>query len=175
MLSQLAEVGYSPTDITHLAFSHYHYDHTANANVFAGSTWLVRQVERDAMFAEKPPGSAAIDVFGAEEQQDDIINSDDHDVFGDGTVVIKLRQGNAGPSGAIRQTAEDRRRRAVRGFVPFPGSAQAQARDDVRFRQAQTPWRGRRSRTFSENRCAMWIQHDYIGNARLKKAPDYYE
>jgi Metallo-beta-lactamase superfamily len=39
--AQLAEVGYSPSDITYLALSHYHYDHTANANEFAASTWLV--------------------------------------------------------------------------------------------------------------------------------------
>jgi glyoxylase-like metal-dependent hydrolase (beta-lactamase superfamily II) len=37
--------------LTYLALSHYHYDHTANANEFAGATWLVRQVERDARFA----------------------------------------------------------------------------------------------------------------------------
>lgn len=53
--TQLAEVGYSPADITYLGLSHYHFDHTANANDFAGATWLVRQNERDAMFAEKPP------------------------------------------------------------------------------------------------------------------------
>jgi glyoxylase-like metal-dependent hydrolase (beta-lactamase superfamily II) len=53
---QLAEVGYSPADITYLALSHYHYDHAANANEFADATWLVRQEERDDMFAESPPG-----------------------------------------------------------------------------------------------------------------------
>ena len=53
--SQLAAAGYAPADITYLALSHYHYDHTANANLFAASTWLVRPVERDAMFAAKPP------------------------------------------------------------------------------------------------------------------------
>jgi glyoxylase-like metal-dependent hydrolase (beta-lactamase superfamily II) len=36
---QLAEIGYKPTDIAYLALSHYHYDHSANANQFAGSTW----------------------------------------------------------------------------------------------------------------------------------------
>src|SRR5580704_1913820 len=40
---QLAEVGYKPADITYLALSHYHYDHSANANAFAGSTWLVQR------------------------------------------------------------------------------------------------------------------------------------
>ena len=52
--AQLAASGYSPRDVTHLALSHYHWDHTANANAFAGATWLVRQSERDAMFADKP-------------------------------------------------------------------------------------------------------------------------
>ena len=51
---QLAEAGYLPADITYVAFSHYHWDHTANGNDFAGATWLVRQVERDAMFSVKP-------------------------------------------------------------------------------------------------------------------------
>src|SRR5271170_2187866 len=53
--SQLAEIGYAPGDITYLAHSHYHSDHIANSNEFAGSTWLVRPVERDAMFVDKPP------------------------------------------------------------------------------------------------------------------------
>src|SRR3984893_9204618 len=48
---QLAELGYPPSKIRYIAMSHYHYDHTANANSFADSTWLVRRVERDAMFA----------------------------------------------------------------------------------------------------------------------------
>ena len=39
--AQLAEIGYSPKDITYLALSHYHFDHTANANDFQGSTWIV--------------------------------------------------------------------------------------------------------------------------------------
>src|SRR5262245_22570205 len=55
LTAQLAGIGYAPADVTYLAFSHYHYDHTGNGNAFAGSTWLVRKVERDAMFSDKPP------------------------------------------------------------------------------------------------------------------------
>jgi len=51
LLHQLAEIGYTPRDITYLALSHYHGDHVANANLFAGSTWIVQKIERDAMFA----------------------------------------------------------------------------------------------------------------------------
>jgi glyoxylase-like metal-dependent hydrolase (beta-lactamase superfamily II) len=51
---QLEAIGYEPEDIKYIAFSHYHIDHTANANMFAGSTWLVPQAERDIMFSDKP-------------------------------------------------------------------------------------------------------------------------
>ena len=35
LTSQLAGAGFKPSDVTHLALSHYHWDHTADANVFA--------------------------------------------------------------------------------------------------------------------------------------------
>src|SRR5438067_2244960 len=57
LLPQLAALGYTPADITYLALSHYHSDHTANANLFAGSTWLVRKEDRDVMFGTPPPGT----------------------------------------------------------------------------------------------------------------------
>src|ERR1051326_2223075 len=43
LLPQLAAIGYTPADITYLALSHYHGDHVANANAFAGSTWIVQE------------------------------------------------------------------------------------------------------------------------------------
>src|SRR5258708_941558 len=49
LLPQLAAIGYTPADITYLALSHYHGDHTANANAFASSTWIVQKIEREAM------------------------------------------------------------------------------------------------------------------------------
>ncbi len=51
LTTQLAALGYRPGDITFLAMSHYHADHTANANLFAASTWIVQQAEYDAMFS----------------------------------------------------------------------------------------------------------------------------
>src|SRR5579863_4017150 len=53
--AQLAAIGYKPADITYLALSHNHYDHSANANAFAASTWLVQKAEREVMFPETPP------------------------------------------------------------------------------------------------------------------------
>src|SRR6188472_2070057 len=35
LLPQLAAAGYTPANVTYFAMSHYHSDHTANANAFA--------------------------------------------------------------------------------------------------------------------------------------------
>ena len=51
LLPQLAALGYMPADITYLALSHYHGDHVANANAFAGSIWIVQQGDGDAIIA----------------------------------------------------------------------------------------------------------------------------
>src|SRR5882762_1025888 len=75
--------------------SHYHYDHTANSNEFAGATWLVRQIERDAMFAEKPPGTTQPSTYSAlRNSKPLILKSDEYDVFADGTAVIKSAPGH---------------------------------------------------------------------------------
>ena len=100
LLPQLAALGYTPADITYLALSHYHGDHVANANSFAGSTWIVQDVEKAAMFAKqdgKAKGSNAPNpaFFGKLANSKTILlHSEDHDVFGDGTVVIKFTPGH---------------------------------------------------------------------------------
>jgi len=176
--AQLAEAGYSPSDITYLALSHYHYDHTANANAFPAATWLVRQEERDAMFAEKPPGVTQPSTYASlRNNKTVILKSDDYDVFGDGTVVIKsapghtpghqvlyvklVKTGGILLSGDLYHYPEERRLNRVPTFE---------------FNQEQTRASREAIDTFLRKTDAqLWIQHDFKANARLKKAPDYYE
>src|SRR6185369_5902620 len=100
LLPQLAALGYTPADITYLALSHYHGDHTANANAFAASTWIVQEVERKTMFAPqdgkaKGPNAPNLAYFGAlEKSKTTLLKGEDHDVFGDGTVVLKFTPGH---------------------------------------------------------------------------------
>src|ERR1700723_1152151 len=95
LLPQLAAVGYTPADIRFLAMSHYHGDHVANANAFAGSIWLVRKVERDRMFSKEPiPRSDPANYSLLKNSKTMIIDQDEHDVFGDRTVIIKSAPGH---------------------------------------------------------------------------------
>ncbi len=61
LLPQLLAIGYIPDNITYLALSHYHLDHVANANLFAGATWIVQKGDRDPIFAPRQPGSRVAD------------------------------------------------------------------------------------------------------------------
>src|SRR5262249_24939347 len=101
LLPQLAAIGYTPADITYLALSHYHGDHVANANAFAGSTWIVQKGDRDPIFAArqntgKKLGEVADPSFFTQlaKSKTMVLNGEDHDVFGDGTVVIKFTPGH---------------------------------------------------------------------------------
>jgi N-acyl homoserine lactone hydrolase len=92
---QLAAAGYKPSDVTYFVLSHYHSDHTANANDFAASTWIVQRAERDAMFAEKPQGIIQPTHYNLlKDAKTKLLNNEDFDVFGDGTVVVKSTPGH---------------------------------------------------------------------------------
>ena len=178
LAAQLAEVGYAPKDIEYLAFSHYHYDHTANANAFSGSTWLVRQVERDAMFAEKPPGVVQPAYYAALKTSETVIIEDDeHDVFGDGSVIMKAAPGHT-PGHQVLYVRLARTGGVVLSgdLYHFPEARVLKRVTIFDFDQAQTPVSREAIEAFLTRTSAqLWIQHDAIGNSRLKKAPDYYE
>jgi len=176
--SQLAAAGYAPSDITYLALSHYHYDHTANANEFAASTWLVRPIERDTMFADKPPDLLQPSTYSALRNSKTVtIKTDDYDVFGDGTVVLKATPGHTpghqvlfvkllktGPvvvAGDLYHYPEERALNRIPTFdADERQTAASRAELDVFLKKTGAQ---------------LWIQHDFNANAKLKKAPAYYE
>ena len=164
LTTQLAEAGYSAADVTYLALSHYHYDHTANANAFARATWLVRQAERDAMFAEPPPAVTHPATYAAlREGSTRIIDRDDFDVFGDGTVIIKSAPGHT-PFHQVLYV-----KLAKTGGVVLSGDLYhyAAARElkrlptfDVDQNQSALT-RAAVERFLKESGAQLWIQHDF--------------
>jgi N-acyl homoserine lactone hydrolase len=175
LLPQLAALGYPADKITYIAFSHYHFDHTANANAFAGSTWLVHAAERDAMFAASAEHIATYSRL--RNSKTIILPNTDYDVFGDGTVVIKsapghtpghqvlaLRLPKTGPvliAGDLwHYTAE---RTAAR-----PPGGEANKEETMASRAAMEAY-------LKQSGAQLWIEHDPTTFHRLKKAPDYIQ
>jgi N-acyl homoserine lactone hydrolase len=176
--AQLAEIGYSPSDINYLALSHYHYDHTANANQFASATWLVRQVERDAMFGGKFSGSLQPSTFSSLQKSKTIILKDDeYDVFGDGSVIIKAAPGHTQGHQVLYVKLAKTGGVVLSGdLYHYPAEKTLDRVPTFEFNQDQT----RASRValdafLKKTGAQLWIQHDFVGNAKLKKSPQFYE
>lgn len=178
LLPQLAAAGYRPADVTYFALSHYHADHTGNANAFAGATWITQKAERDFMFSEKPEGIIAPATYVAlKNAKTRILDNEDFDVFGDGTVrvisapghtpghqvlMVRLpKRGQVLLAGDLYHYPEER----AKGILPtfeFNADLSRAARAKVEALLKQTG-------------AELWIEHDMATHAKLPKSPDYVE
>ena len=171
---QLADIGYPPDAITYVVMSHLHFDHVANANDYAGATWIVQKADRDALDFTDRDGTAA---FSALEQSDAVVIDGDHDVFGDGAVVIKSTPGHTPGHQSL--------------FVRLAATGPVVLSGDLYHREAERtldkmpprevgPGVTAASRAaleafIEETGAQLWIQHEPMQWATLKKSPAYYE
>jgi N-acyl homoserine lactone hydrolase len=178
LLPQLAAVGYLPGDITYLSMSHYHGDHVANANSFAGATWLVRKVERDRMFATEPIPRSPLENYGElRNSKTVLIDRDEWDVFGDGTVVIKSTPGHTPGHNVLFLKLKKTGPIVLSGdLYHYPEERTLNRLPVSEFNKEQTAASRAELEIFLKKTGAqLWIEHDIIGNAKLKKAPAFYE
>lgn len=178
LTSQLAAAGYEPSDVTHLALSHYHWDHTADANTFAGAQWLVPKEEHDAMFRADPPGGTRPETYGAlKSARTTLITAAEHDVFGDGTVVIRQATGHTeGHSVLYVKLAKTGGVVLSGDLYHYPAERTLQRLPTFEVSEAETAAARAELETFlTRTRSQLWIQHDLPAHRKLKKAPEYYD
>ena len=178
LLPQLAAVGYTPADITYMATSHYHSDHTGNANAFAGSTWIVQKAERDAMFADKlPPITNPASYNKLKDSKTKILNNEDFDVFGDGTVVIKSTPGHTpGHQVLFLKLKKTGPVLLVGDLYHYPEERAAKKTPAFEFNREQSlAAREAIDKFLAQTKAQMWISHDKPTYVKGKKAPDFYE
>jgi N-acyl homoserine lactone hydrolase len=94
LLAQLDALNLAPKDITFLAFSHLHWDHTGNANLFPQATWIMNREELAAASVLPPPGGVIPETFSAYKGARNDVIENDYDVFRDGSVVILRAPGH---------------------------------------------------------------------------------
>ena len=176
--THLAQAGYAPANITYVAISHAHKDHTANLNQFAASTWLVRPVEREFMFR---PGNERVEprFYNQLERSRTIaIEKDEYDVFGDGTVVIKAAPGHTpGHEVLVLNLAKSGRIMVAGDLYHYPPERTFQRKPpDNEFNVEQSAAsRAMIEEYLKKTKTSIWIQHDFRANSTLKKSPAFYE
>ena len=177
LTDQLADSGYRPGDVTHLAFSHLHWDHTANANMFDSASWLVHPAERTFMF-EGESGSARPALYAElEDSQTVLIHSDEHDVFGDGSVVLKAAPGHSPGHQVLLVDLESTGPVVLSGdLYHYPEERTLSRLPVAEMDQAQTALsRLQVEQLLQRTGAQLWIGHDLIEHQKLRKAPEYYE
>lgn len=94
--SQLEEIGVDRHDVTRLMLSHAHFDHVGNTDLFPNAEWIVHRREFDAMFGSDDPSLGYYDRALYETLRDNptTIVEEDHDVFGDRSVLLLATPGH---------------------------------------------------------------------------------
>jgi len=178
LADQLKEIAVKPSDIDYLSVSHFHGDHTGNANMFNQSSLIMQQEEFDAAFGEKPEqfsfDPSSYNTFDKAKVK---VISGDYDVFGDGKVVIKRAIGHTpghqvlfvdleetGPivlSGDLYHFTENRTHKRVPSF---------------NFNKEQTLESMDTIESFvTDKKADLWIQHDLEQNESIKHSPEFYQ
>ncbi|WP_182915881.1 N-acyl homoserine lactonase family protein [Massilia cavernae] len=170
LAQQFKAIGYEPKDVTYLGLSHMHFDHIGNVGLFPASTLLMQDEEYEAAFG---PDSAK---YGNDPASYPTLKanpvtrlSGDHDVFGDGSVVIKRtaghtpghqslflklpKTGNILLSGDLAHFSKNWKHRRVPSFN-FDKEMSVKAMDDM-------------AKFIKDNKATLWIQHDLEQNAKM--------
>jgi glyoxylase-like metal-dependent hydrolase (beta-lactamase superfamily II) len=174
---QLQELGLSAGDVTYVAFSHLHFDHTSNANAFGASTWIMNGSELKWALGTPTPFGVEPASFSAYSKAKNQVIEGDHDVFGDGTVRILKTPGHT-PGHQVLQLQLRKS-----GTVILSGDLY-HLRDNRKFRRIPT-FNSSRAETLAsidrieriiKNRKArIVVQHDPKDFAALPKFPAYLE
>lgn len=177
LAQQLDDIQITPDQIQYLGISHFHTDHTGNANLFTQARLLIQSEEFSAAFGPEPQTYGfAPETYSALDRNKIQVLEGDHDVFGDGSVIIKKAVGHTpghqmllvklpatGPvmlSGDLYHFTSNREHRRVPAFN-FSKEQTLQSMDVM-------------EQFVKEQNAQFWIQHDLEQNQDIRHAPAFY-
>lgn len=176
--SQLKEINIDPSEVKYIALSHFHFDHSGNANLFKDSALIIQKEEFSAIYSKNakkyhfdPKSYSKLDKKKA------IVIDGDYKVFGDDLVTIiktvghtpghqslKLElesEGTVVLSGDLYHFEKNRKHKRVPGFN-FNKKTTIQSMNKIEDLLAK------------EN-ATLWIQHDPVQFTKFKLSPQFYK
>lgn len=178
LVQSLREIGVAPADIAYFAMSHSHPDHTGNANLFAHATVFMQQAEHDAAFGPEPQR------FGYNPATYDqlrhariVLLHGDHDVFGDGSVVIKSTPGHTpGHQSLLVRLPRSAPVLLAGDFVHLRANREARRVPSINFDKALSARSMEEMDDFLKRTGArLWINHDFEQSQTVPKEPAFFE
>lgn len=169
LAGQLQELGVKPSDLKAMAISHTHPDHIGNVELFPQVMLYVQKAEYEW------PGEGGAPRFNPGHPVTKL--EGDHDVFGDGTVMIISTPGHTPGHQSLLV------RLPKTGVVVLSGDA-VHFKDNWDHRRVPVMNVNKDQTVASMQHIAdilakehgqLWINHDAAQSASQKKAPEYYE
>jgi N-acyl homoserine lactone hydrolase len=177
LIEQLRSLSLTPKDVNYIAFSHFHFDHTGNANEFPDSVWIINKQELAAALSPTPPPAEVPDTFSGYKTAKTQMIDGDYDVFGDGTVRILKAPGHTPghqalelklqKTGTVILSGDLYHLRANREFARVPG---------LNWNRADTLASMDRIEKIAKNtKARVVVQHDPQDFQALPKFPAYLD
>ena len=168
LASQLEQLGVKPSDIKYLAISHTHPDHVGNVRLFPQSMLLVQKAEYEW---PAPMGMR----FKAEHPVTKLAG--DHDVFGDGSVVLLATPGHTpGHQSLFVRLAKTGALVLSGDAVHFKSNWDARVTPAMNTDATQTQASMQKiADVLAKEKAQLWINHDKAQRDSLKMAPAFYE
>ena len=172
---ELANIGLTPAAITYLAISHSHWDHVGNGNAYAGSTWLARKAEYDMMFGHAANEAAKNNYAALAHARIQYIDGD-HDVFGDGSVVLLSTPGHTPGHQSLYVKLTNTGGVVLSGDLYHYPAERLQGKMPAREYASGTPQSRKKIEEFlARTHSQLWIGHGIDWYRDAVKAPGWYD
>jgi len=178
LAESLREIGVAPADIQHFAMSHSHGDHSGNANLFGASTIYMQEAEYDAVFGAAPQKYGFLPANFEKLRGSKFVKlNGDHDVFGDGSVVIKSAPGHTPGHQVLLVRLPEHGPVVLSGdMVHLIYSWNNDIVPSFNFSVPQSLKTIQTMKEFVEkNKAELWINHDPEQHKSIPKAPKWVE
>ena len=176
IVDQLADMDISPRDVTHVAYSHLHFDHAGAANFFVKSSVIMQRKEWDAAFGG---GSDFVDttLFDGLKGANLSFIDGDYDVFGDGSVKLIYTPGHTPGHQVLLIALENTGQVLLSGDLYHTRANRSLRRAPTFNYDAEQTLKSMKKveQLLVENGATLWIEHDKALADTLKMAPQFYD
>ena len=169
LVSELEELGVKPSEIKYLAISHTHPDHIGNVELFPHSMLLVQKAEYEW------PSPFGVGRFKPEHPATKL--EGDHDVFGDGSVMLIATPGHTpGHQSLLVRLPKTGVLFLSGDAVHFKSNWENRAVPSGNTDKEKTLASMQRiADVLVKEKAQLWINHDKAQRDTLKMAPEFYD
>lgn len=181
---QLSKLGLTPEDISYVAISHGHFDHTGQANAFPKARLIIQKAEYEFMTAspEKAMGyhmdpALIANYTGPDSAEKLMLLSGDSDLFGDGTLKALTLPGHTPGHMALLVNLHKTGQVVLSGDQwHFTENHRANGVPTFNYNRADTlASSDRLNKIIKNHKARLIIQHEPKDNIKLPAIPKYLD